>query len=90
MSGLPDELTYGLADGIYRKKLTRLILDDWWVNRSRLRTVTVMISQRPTEEWDGSMGDNTFADEFPGSLMHNAKRLDINGESMRKRPAQVN
>ena len=53
------------------------------------RTSTVVISQLPTDEWYGSVGDNTLADAILDRLMHNAHRLDMKGESMRKRLAQV-
>ena len=46
---------------------------------------TVVISQLPTEQWYGSIGDNTLADAILDRLMHNAHRLQLKGESMRKR-----
>ncbi|HHL2713101.1 TPA: ATP-binding protein, partial [Yersinia enterocolitica] len=50
---------------------------------------TVMISQLPTDEWYGCVGDNTLADAILDRLMHNSHRLEMKGESMRKRLAQV-
>ena len=46
---------------------------------------TVVVSQLPTEEWYGSLEDNTLADAILDRLMHNAHRLQLKGESMRKR-----
>ncbi len=81
-----------------------LILDDWGleplspVHRNDLlevmddrygKSATVMISQLPTEEWYGCVGDSTLADAILDRLMHNAHRLEMKGESMRKRRAQV-
>lgn len=85
-------------------KTQLLILDDWGLeplqaaHRNDLlelmddrygKRSTVMISQLPTEEWYGCVGDNTLADAILDRLMHNAQRLDMKGESMRKRLAQV-
>ena len=55
------------------------------------KSATVMISQLPTEEWYGCVEYNSLlaADAILDRLMHNAQRLDMKGESMRKRLAQV-
>ncbi|EKC3541258.1 IS21-like element helper ATPase IstB [Salmonella enterica] len=85
-------------------KIQLLILDDWGLEplqatqRNDLlelmddrygKSATIMISQLPTEEWYGCVGDNTLADAILDRLMHNAQRLEMKGESMRKRLAQV-
>ena len=44
-----------------------------------------MISQLPTEQWHQAIGDNTLADAILDRLMHNAHRLKLKGESMRKK-----
>lgn len=44
----------------------------------------MLISQLPTEPWYASIGDNTLADAILDRLMHNAHRLVLKGESMRK------
>lgn len=50
---------------------------------------TVIISQLPTEEWYQSIGDNTLADAILDRLMHNAHRIKLKGESMRKKLSDV-
>jgi CheY-like chemotaxis protein len=50
---------------------------------------TVVVSQLPTEEWYASLGDNTLADAILDRLMHNAHRLSLKGESMRKRRSEL-
>ena len=77
-----------------------LVLDDWGLepltqaHRNDLLEImddrhgqssTVVISQLPTEQWYESIGDNTLADAILDRLMHNAHRLQLKGESMRKR-----
>jgi len=80
-------------------KLDCLILDDWGLeslnaaNRNDLmeimddrhgNTSTIIISQLPTDQWYQSIGDNTLADAILDRLMHNAHRIKLKGESMRK------
>ena len=45
---------------------------------------SIMISQPPTDQWYQSIGDNTLADAILDRLMHNAHRIKLKGESMRK------
>lgn len=76
-----------------------LILDDWAlepltaVQRNDLMEImddrheqnaTIMLSQLPTDQWYQAIGDNTIADAILDRLMHNAHRLKLKGESMRK------
>lgn len=85
-------------------KTRLLILDDWGLeglkpaqrndlmevmdDRSGLMS-TAIISQLPTDQWYASIGDNTLADAILDRLMHNAHRLELKGESMRKREAKT-
>ena len=80
-------------------KTQLLIIDDWGLEtlkpaqRNDLMeimddrhgdTSTVVISQLPTDQWYAAIGDNTLADAILDRLMHNAHRLLLKGESMRK------
>lgn len=80
-------------------KTKLLILDDWGLEplqsaqRNDLMEImddrhgassTIVISQLPTEDWYESIGDNTLADAILDRLMHNAHRINLRGESMRK------
>ena len=80
-------------------RIQLLIIDDWGLEklnpaqRNDLmeimddrhgHTSTVMISQLPTDQWYTGIGDNTLADAILDRLMHNAHRLQLKGESMRK------
>jgi DNA replication protein DnaC len=53
------------------------------------QTSTLVISQLPTDQWYASIGDNTLADAILDRLMHNAHRLQLKGESMRKIRGQL-
>ncbi|MFT7526381.1 MAG: DNA replication protein DnaC [Arenicella sp.] len=46
---------------------------------------TIVISPRPVDQWYASVGDNTLAVAILDRLIHNAHRLELNGESMRKK-----
>ncbi|MEE9354808.1 MAG: ATP-binding protein [Methylococcaceae bacterium] len=60
------------------------IMDDRHENAS-----TIMISQLPTDQWYQSIGDNTLADAILDRLMHNAHRITLKGESMRKTQSEL-
>ena len=85
-------------------KIPLLIIDDWGLEpltpaqRNDLMEImddrhgsssTLMISQLPTDQWYASIGDNTLADAILDRLMHNAHRLPLKGESMRKIMGQL-
>ncbi|WP_198366354.1 ATP-binding protein, partial [Burkholderia ubonensis] len=46
---------------------------------------TIVTSQIPIENWHAAIGDPTLADAILDRLVHNAHRLTLTGESMRKR-----
>ncbi len=56
------------------------ILDDRHGHRS-----TLVTSQVPIENWHAALGDPTLADAILDRLVHNAYRINLTGESMRKR-----
>jgi DNA replication protein DnaC len=59
------------------------LLDDRHGNRS-----TVVTSQLPVDHWHDIIGDPTLADAIPDRLIHNSYRINLKGESMRKRHAE--
>ena len=85
-------------------KVDVLILDDWGLmklsaeNRRDLLEVledrhgnrsTIATSQLPIDEWHAVIGDPTLADAILDRLVHNAYKISIRGESMRKRKAKL-
>ena len=77
-----------------------LILDDWGLEpldaaaRHDLleileerygRRSTMITSQLPVDRWHQIIGDPTYADAILDRLVHNAHRIELVGESMRKR-----
>lgn len=55
------------------------ILDDRYDRRS-----TIVTSQLPVDQWHAYLNDPTLADAILDRLVHNAYRLALKGESMRK------
>ena len=62
----------------------RLILLDILEDRHG-RQSTIVTSQLPVKEWHDIIGDHTIADAILDRLVHSAHRIDIQGESMRKK-----
>jgi DNA replication protein DnaC len=80
-----------------------LILDDWGLEpldaaaRHDLleileerygRRSTMITSQLPVERWHEIIGDPTYADAILDRLVHNAHRIELTGESMRRTKAK--
>ena len=55
------------------------VMDDRYQNRS-----TAVASQLPSEDWHDTIADPSVADAILDRLVHNAHRLSLKGESMRK------
>jgi len=83
-------------------KTQLLILDDWGPDRltsSQRRDLmeivedryqagsTIITSQLPLSTWHDVIGEPTFADAILDRIVHNAYRLELEGQSMRKTKA---
>lgn len=81
-------------------KVRLLILDDWGmakltaeqrrdlmevIDDRHQRASTVVAAQLPLDRWHDMIGDPTYADAILDRLVHNAYRIELRGESMRKR-----
>ncbi len=81
-----------------------LIIDDWGLkklikeqshdlleifeDRHRLRS-TLITSQLPVDHWHEIIGNPTLADAILDRLVHNAYRINLKGESMRKKKSNL-
>ena len=76
-----------------------LILDDWGLEpldaaaRHDLleileerhgRRSTIVTSQLPVDKWHDVIGDPTYADAILDRIVHNAHRIDLTGDSLRR------
>ena len=84
-------------------KVELLILDDWGLvsldvqasadvmdvidDRAGLRS-TIVTSQLPVSEWHSLIADASIADALLDRLVHRAVRIELQGESMRKKGPQ--
>jgi len=93
-----DGSILSLLDKISRQHL--LILDDFGLkpldHQQRLdlldmiedrhqRCATIVVSQLPVESWYEVIGESTVADAILDRLIHTAYRIELKGESMRKK-----
>jgi DNA replication protein DnaC len=76
-----------------------LVVDDWAMaplteaerrdfretceERYQTRSV-ILTSQMPVARWHEQIGDPTVADGILNQLVHNARRIEMRGESMRR------
>lgn len=83
-------------------KVDVLILDDWGLakltdqerrdllevldDRSGRRS-TIVASQIPVQDWHALIGEPTVADAVIDRLVHSAHRINLDGESLRKKNA---
>lgn len=49
---------------------------------------TIITSQLPIKIWHEAIGDSTLADAIMDRIVHNAYRIELKGDSMRKKAAQ--
>jgi DNA replication protein DnaC len=93
------DLAIARADGSLRlllAKLSRidvLVIDDWAMaplseterrdDRYQTRSM-ILTSQLPVARWHEQIGDPTVADGILDRLVHNAHRIEMKGDSMRK------
>lgn len=60
--------------------------DFWEICEDRYQTrSTILTSQLPVARWHEQIGDPTAADGILDRLVHNAHRIDMRGDSMRKK-----
>jgi len=60
--------------------------DLWEISEDRYQTrSTILTSQLPVSRWHEQIGDPTIADGILDRLVHNAHRIEMRGDSMRKK-----
>jgi len=59
------------------------IIEDRHQNRS-----TLLTSQLPVAQWHDAIGEQTIADAILDRIVHDANRIELSGESLRKRKQQ--
>ncbi len=85
-------------------KVEVLVIDDWGLSkliaeqrhdlleiledRHDIRS-TIVTSQLPVDQWHHIIGDPTLADAILDRLVHNAYKINLKGESMRKNKSKL-
>lgn len=97
-----DGSSQKLLDKLARTQI--LIIDDWLRNpltetqtRDLLEIIddrynlssTILATQIPVSDWQERMGNLTLAEALMDRMVHNAYRLELKGESMRKRKSSL-
>lgn len=54
------------------------------------RCATIITTQLPVKHWHEAIGESTVADAIMDRLVHSAHRINLSGESMRKKRANKN
>ncbi|WP_426119954.1 IS21-like element ISPre4 family helper ATPase IstB [Pseudomonas sp. DSP3-2-2] len=76
---------WGLAPFTAQQRRDMLeLLDDRYGHRS-----TLVTSQMPVDKWHALIGDPTLGDAILDRLVHNAYRIELKGESMRRRVTKL-
>lgn len=93
----------GIRELLKIEKQNLLILDDFGiqpldaVSRGCLMEIiedrhakssTIITSQLPVRQWYDVIGEKTVADAIMDRIVSNAQRIDLKGESLRKKPAR--
>ena len=86
-------------------KIQLLIIDDWGLTplsqqqRQDLLEImedrhqslsTLVTSQLPVSQWHDIIGESTLADAILDRLVHNAYRIQLKGDSLRRKNSQLN
>ena len=74
-----DASSFGLFDNLLE------VVEDRYGVRS-----TMITSQLPIDKWHDVVGDSTIADAILDRLVHNAYRVFLQGDSLRKDKMEVN
>lgn len=78
-----DDWALAVLDDAHRRDLLE-VLDDRHGSGS-----TIVTSQLPIEHWHAAIGDATLADAILDRLVHNAHQLNLKGDSLRKKRANL-
>ena len=78
-----DDFGLGKLDGPDRLSFLEILEDRWG------RASPIVVSQRPLPAWHEVLGDPTVADAICDRLFSQAERIELKGESLRRRPPNL-
>src|SRR5205807_6720051 len=88
-----EDVDYRAPRGLDRALFHKLTNGEWIARRDLYeileerygRRSTILTSQIPVDKWHAFIGDPTYADAILDRLVHNAHRIDLAGDSLRRR-----
>src|SRR5206468_1670972 len=98
-----ENIDYRAVRALNRSVIDVLVVDDWvmapmseaerrdfWeIAEDRYQTRSMILtSQLPVSRWHEQIGDPTLADGILDRLVHNAHRIEMRGDSMRKKKGE--
>ena len=78
-----DDFGLGPLDAPARQDLLEIVEERYG------RRSTIITSQPPVETWHGLIGEPTYADAILDRIVHNAHRIELDGETIRKNRARA-
>ncbi len=92
IDAMPEDIDYEHPRGLKRRLFQELLRCDWIRKGYNVLIIgpraqyhsTLVASQLPIEHWHQCLGDSTVADAILDRIIHNAYKVVLRGESMRK------
>ena len=78
-----------MSNIIYLSDFAILLFLEILEDRHRLRSTLITSYQVPVDHWHEIVGDPTLADAILDRQVHNAYRINLTGESMRKKKSNL-
>ena len=78
-----DDFGLGPLDALARQDLLEIVEERYG------RRSTIITSQPPVDKWHELIGEPTYADAILDRIVHNAHRIDLDGETIRKTRARA-
>ncbi len=79
-----DDFGLQALDSMMREALLNIVQD------RHGKKSTIIVSQIPVSKWYDLIGEATIADAILDRLIHSSHRIDLNGESYRKKLSAIN
>ena len=78
-----DDFGLGPLDAPARQDLLEIVEERYG------RRSTIITSQPPVDAWHDLIGEPTYADAILDRIVHNAHRIELDGETIRKNRARA-
>jgi DNA replication protein DnaC len=82
-----EEIDYSFERGLDRNQVERILMDI--IKDRHQKRSTIITSQLPVKDWYDVIGEKTIADAILDRLVHQSLRVELYGESIRKRKTKT-